>query len=366
MLRIGARHVISQMEPWFGDEEKNAVAAYLGSGGWLTEFRETAKFAEMIREYVGSSFCSVLSNGTVSLIAALLALDVKAGDEVLVPDYTMIATANAVQILGAKPVFVDVDPKMLCIDLDEAEKALTPRTRAMMLVSLNGRAPDMNRAVSFSRNARIHLVEDAAQSLGSRFCGRHLGTFGIVGSFSFSAPKIITTGQGGALVTDDEEVAQKIHLIRDFGRPKPGVDFHQIIGFNFKFTDLQAVVGIEQMKKLEWRVRRKKEIFALYRESLTNVPSVTFLPTNLDDVTPWFADIMVPDPDSLIRHLQQAGIGARRFYPAIHSQPAYNCPGSFPVSEYASAHGLWLPSSSFLTDEQIREICERIRECFLA
>lgn len=355
--------MINQMEPWIGEEERKAVDDYLCSGGWLTEYKKTTEFARIVGDYVGSKHAFILANGTVTLYTALAALGIGPGDEVIVPDYTMIATANAVVMAGAKPVFVDIDPTNLCLDLDLTEKAITSRTKAIMLVSINGRASDMHRAQEIARKHNVYLIEDAAQSLGARWGGRHLGTFGVIGSFSFSAPKIITTGQGGALVTNDDEIAEKIRRIRDFGRRQSGVDFHESIGYNFKFTDLQAVIGIEQMKKLNWRVKRKKEMFALYRELLKDVEQVTFLPTS-DEVPPWFIDILVPDPVGLRECLQQYGIGSRPFYPAIHSQPAYGLPGSYLNAEYATQHGLWLPSSSFLKDEDIAGICEHISSAY--
>lgn len=353
---------IHQMEPWFGEEEKRALIEYMDSGGWLTEYKKTREFEEMIADYVGSKYCIVLSNGTVTLFTALVALGIGPGDEVIVPDFTMIASANAVVMAGAKPVFVDIDRSNLCLDLDLAEAAITPRTRAIMLVSLNGRSPDMHWAVELADKYGFCLIEDAAQSLGSRYEGKHLGTFGRVGSFSFSTPKIITTGQGGALVTDDPALADRIRKVKNFGRRKSGVDYHEIMGFNFKFTDLQAVIGIEQMKKLNWRVQRKKEMFALYQRELAEVPQVEFIETNLQDTSPWFIDILVPDPLALREYLSQRGIGSRPFYPPIHSQPAYGWEGEHPNSEYVSKHGLWLPSSSFLSDEDIHLICAEIRE----
>ena len=356
--------MIHQMEPWIGSEERIAVDAYLSGGGWLTEFRKTSEFAAMIAQYVGSKHAFIVSNGTVSLFTALVALGIGNGDEVIVPDYTMIATANAVQLAGARPVFVDVDPATLCLDLNETERAVTSRTKAVLLVSINGRAPDMLRIRQWAQERGIALVEDAAQALGARWNGQHLGTFGVIGSFSFSAPKIITTGQGGALVTDSDELASRIRKIRDFGRRDSGVDFHECIGYNFKFTDLQAVVGLEQMKKLDYRVERKKQIFALYRKLLQDLNEITFLPTNLTEVPPWFIDVFVPDPAALQGHLDRCGIGSRRFYPPIHSQPAYGQSGHFPHSEYASAHGLWLPSSSSLHDESIERICAEVRHFY--
>jgi perosamine synthetase len=353
--------MLNQMEPWIGEEEKRAVYQYMDSGGWLTEFKRTQEFERMIAEYVGSKYCSVLSNGTVTLFTALLALGIGPGNQVIVPDFTMIASANAVILTGATPVFVDIDRETLCIDLNLAEKAITPKTKAIMLVGMDGRHPDMDQAMSLARRHGLFVVEDAAQCMGSRYKGKHLGSFGDIGSFSFSSPKVITTGQGGALVTDDGALFEKIVMIKNFGRRNSGVDYHEVLGYNFKFTDLQAVIGIEQMKKLDWRVQRKKVMFALYQSELVNTPQVEFIKTDLVDTSPWFIDILVPDAQVLTRFLKDKCIGTRPFYPAIHSQPPYRVTGDFPVSDYVSVHGLWLPSSAFLSDDEIRRVCDEIR-----
>ena len=360
---------INQMEPWIGEEEKLAVIEYLDSGGWLTEFKHTREFERMIADYVGSKYVSVVNNGTISLFIALMALGIKNGEEVIVPDYTMIASANAAILAGAKPVLVDIDRTNLCLDLDLVEKAITPKTKVIMLVTINGRYPEMEKFVKFAHDRNLFLIEDAAQSLGSRYKGKHLGTFGDVGSFSFSAPKVITTGQGGALVTDSEEIYAKILKIKDFGRAQGGVDYHETMGYNFKFTDLQAVIGIEQMKKLDWRVKRKKGMYKLYKDLLEDVEGIEFINTNLEDASPWFIDILIEsgkkERDKLASFLDEREIGTRPFYPAIHTQPPYSwVKGDFKNSEYVSTRGLWLPSASFLSDEDIRKVCAEIRNFF--
>ncbi len=352
---------INQVEPWIGEEEKKAVAEYLDGGGWLTEFEKTREFERLIADFVGSKYASVVSNGTVSLSIALMALGINGDDEVIVPDYTQIASANSVILAGAKPVLVDIDISNHCLDLDLVKKAITPRTKAIMFVSLNGRCTDMNKLVDLASKHGLHLIEDAAESLGCRYKGKHLGTFGVIGSFSFSPSKIITTGQGGALVTDDENLYKEISSIKDFGRYQSGVDSYRIMGFNFKYTDLQAVVGIAQMKKLEWRVRRKKEMFALYRHELKDVRQVEFIDTDLEEISPWFIDVLVPEPSVLKKHLGEQGIGSRPFFPPIHSQPPYGLNDEYPNTDYVSAHGLWLPSSSFLSDEDIKRVCGEIK-----
>jgi perosamine synthetase len=357
---------INQIEPWIGEEEKHALIDYLDSKGWLTEFIKTREFEQMIGSYVKSTHVSVVTNGTVSLTIAIMALGLGIGDEVLVPDFTMIASSNAVALAGAKPLLVDIDLQNLCLDLNSAEKAITSKTRALMYVALNGRSHDMNEVTAFARRHNLFLIEDAAQSLGSTCRGKHLGTFGDIGSLSFSVPKIITTGQGGALLTDSDTLHHKISLIKDFGRPRAGIDYHEIMGFNAKFTDLQAVIGIEQMKKLDWRVNRKKEIYDVYRNSLENVNDVEFINTNLRETSPWFIDILVKRKRSeLISFLNDRGIGSRPFYPAIHSQPPYSwVKGSFNNSTLVSEQGLWLPSSSFLKDSDIEFICDQITKFY--
>lgn len=351
---------VNQMEPWIDEHEVRHMTEYLTSGGWLTEFRKTAEFEEMIAGYTGATHCVVVANGTVSMSIAYWARGIGAGDEVLVPDVTMIATPNAVRLAGATPVLVDVEPATLCMDIAAAERALTPHTRGVALVSLNGRAPDLARWKAFCDGHGLFLMEDAAQSLGSRHHGTHLGRFGAVGSFSFSAPKIVTTGQGGAVITDDDELARRMRKIKDFGRVRPGVDWHDMMGQNFKFTDVQAVIGIEQMKKLAWRVDRKKVIYRRYETGLGGLAGVEMLPTS-DETAPWFVDIYVPDPGALRAHLHAAGIGSRPVYPAVHKQSIYPTDGAFPVAERFCARGLWLPSSSFLDDATIDRVCDEVR-----
>lgn len=352
---------IPQMEPWYGDEEKRAVAAYLDSGGWLMEFKKTREFEQMICDYTGAKYCSVVTNGTVSLFIALVALGIKSGDEVIVPDYTMIATPNAVVLAGATPIFVDVDDS-LCMDVAQVAAAISPRTKAVMHVSVNGRAGQLDALKKLCDGRQIPLVEDAAQSLGSRYHGKHLGTYGAIGSFSFSVPKIITTGNGGALITNDEALATKIRKIKDFGRVKGGIDIHEEFGWNFKFTDVQAVIGIEQMKKLPWRVERKKAMLRLYQKEFHGIPQVHFIPTDIDEVPPWFIEIVVEKRDALHAHLTAHDIGSRVVYPAIHTQKIYNhVHGNFPHAIHFGEHGLWLPSASQLTDEEIRYIGNTIR-----
>lgn len=357
---------INQMEPGFDKNEADHLYSYMQGGGWVTEFKKTREFEEMIREYTGAKYCWVVANGTVSLSIALLACGVGVGDEVICPDYTMVATPNSAELIGAKAVFVDINRKDLCMDFELMKAAITPKTKAVMLVTLNGRYPEnIEEFASYCDEKDIYLIEDAAQSLGSFYKGKHLGRFGVIGSFSFSAPKIITTGQGGALITDDEELNDKIKKIRDFGRDKGGSDHYLVKGWNFKFTDIQGVVGIEQMKKLPGRVERKKEMGRLYNSLLQNINGVEIVETNYDNTAPWFYDILCENREELMEFLKSKNIGTRVFYPPLHSEPAYGYNElSFPVTEEIAAKGLWLPSSINLTDEQIKYVCDSIKEFY--
>jgi perosamine synthetase len=352
------------MEPWFGSEEKEALSQYMEEGGWLTEFKRTTEFEQRIADYTGAKHCFVVNNGTISLTLMAIAAGIKAGDEVIVPNFTMIATPNSVKIFGAIPVFVDVEQDTLCMDIECARQAITPKTKALLLVTANGRYPIQGiEAFQYLCNEKnIVLLEDSAQSLGSWYPnGKHQGTIGLAGSFSFSSPKIISTGQGGAIVTNDDDMAYKLKRLKDFGRSVGGNDLHDSIGFNFKFTELQAVIGNEQMKKLPSRVERKKEILSLYKKSLANVKDLTFFDQDLSCTTPWFIDVLVERREELANYLKEKGVGSRVMYPPINKQVAYNIPGEHPVSNLVGEKGLWLPSASQLTDVNIEYIVNKIQ-----
>lgn len=352
-----------QMRPWFGQEEKDAVCSYMDEDGFITEFKRTEQFENEIAKYVGAKHCIVVNNGTVSLTLAAIACGIGVDDEVIVPNYTMIATPNSVKMIGAKPVFVDVERETLCLDFNKMKSVITKKTKAIMLVTANGRYPktDIAQFVDFADKNGLVLIEDAAQSLGSFYPnGIHMGLVGKVGSFSFSAPKIISTGQGGALVTNDDEIAYKIRRLKDFGRSGGGNDIHNSIGYNFKFTELQACIGIEQMKKLSWRVNRKKEIYQHYKKNLSGCNQITFFDQDLSCTTPWFIDVLVSDREELSAYLKSKGVGTRIMYPPINKQECYQVVEEHPVSNLVGSDGLWLPSAGQLTDLEIEHITDSI------
>ena len=255
------------------------------------------------------------------------------------------------------------------MDIALARRAITPRTKAIMLVSANGRAPRAGIAAfeALSLQTGIPLIEDAAQSLGSFYAdGRHVGRAGAIGSFSFSAPKIISTGQGGALVTDDDALAAKLRRLKDFGRATGGTDVHDSIGYNFKFTELQACVGLAQMGQLADRLVRKKAIWQRYAAGLAGIDGIALFAHDLALCAPWFIDCRASRRDALAAHLKAQGIGTRTMYPPIHQQAAYALPGHHPVAEAIGRDGLWLPSMVQLTDAQIDRICHAIAAFYAA
>lgn len=354
---------IPQMEPLVTAADAEAVHGYVRSGGWLTEFRETRNFEATLSEYTGARFCVAAPSGTLALFLALKSCGVGRDDEVIVPDLTMAASATAVILAGATVVFADIEPHTLCLDLERAESLISERTKAVMFVSLNGRSPaDLAGFIARCDARGVKVIEDAAQSLGSFRDGRHLGTLGACGCLSFSSQKLVTTGQGGAVLTDDEQMYRRMGLLRDFGRLEGGSDHYLSVGWNLKFTDLQAVVGVQQMRRLAALVQRKRAIFAQYQERLSGIAGVEIPSTDLAAVTPWFVDILVDRgrKPQLMQHLHAKGIGSRAVYPPLHAEPAFATPGAFPVADDISARGLWLPSSLRLEEADIDRVAEAI------
>lgn len=354
-----SKDTILQTRPSFDINEANAVYDYMKGDNFFTEFKHTQELENILANYVGSKYCVIVNNGTVSLMLALMALGIQQGDEVIVPNYTMIASINAIKILGAIPVISDVDADTFTLSADEIIKHVSEKTKAVMHVSLNNRTKNLEEIVSLCKSKNIFLVEDAAQSLGCFLKGKHLGTYGEIGSFSLSTPKIISTGQGGFLVTDSEDLYKKMSMIKNFGRKESGIDDFETFGLNFKFTDIQAIIGIEQMKKLDWRVGRMREIFDLYFANLKGVLKI-LEPQNQEWI-PWFIEIFTEERDELIQFLKHHNIQTRKTYPEINKTNMYYTDGNFVNSSYISNHGLFLPSHTLLTNEEIVFICNMIK-----
>jgi len=355
--------MIQQTEPTIGKAEQAAVAEYLASGGWLTEFKKTRELETRIESFLGVQHCILVPSGTTALYLSCLALKSNKRTKVVVPDMTMIATANAVVQAGFEVEFCDVNKDNLCLDMFQLNKLGAQKfdeIAGIVYVDFNGRAADLDQIQKMCREYGWFFIEDACQAFGSSYNGTALGTFGDIGCFSLSPHKIITTGQGGFIVTNNDFHAKKIRELKDFGRRKSGVDDHIALGFNYKFTDLQAVVGLAQIDTINWRINRKKEIYDAYYSQLAQ-----FMIQRTKEHTPWFVDIYVDAPtstrrDGIIADLTNSNIGCRPMYPPLHTQAPYNSWVSAPESERLARTGLWLPSHLNLSADDIDEVCKCI------
>jgi len=357
----GVANYLYQMEPAFDEDDVLEVAECVRST-WVIEAHRTAAFEQAVAEYVGACYAVAVPSCTVALALSLMALGIGSGDEVVVPDLTFVATANAVNLAGAIPVLADVCPDTQGLDPAALERAITPRTRAVIPVWFNGRDPGIEAIIAVARVNRLAVVEDAACALGSRRHGQHAGTFGDTGCFSFNTTKIITTGTGGMIVTNDPAIHERVERLKNHGRLDRR-DYHPTIGFNFGFTDVLAALGLAQMRKLPDRVIWKQKMFILYQERLAKVPGVSFPHTSDEDCL-WYADIYVDGPSRLKALLEGRGIQTRSYFPPLHTQPCYQMEGDFDNAMTISGRGLWLPFASYLKEQAVDRICSEIKAYF--
>lgn len=360
---------VPQFSPWIGQEEYKAIADCFEKN-WITEGSKTKEFGEKLLQLTGAQFGVFAPNGTLAIYLGLRAMGIGPGDEVLVPDFTFIASATSIEMTGARPVFVDVNRDNFQIDLSGADKLVTEKTKAIMPVHIYGTVADMSAVMAFAKKHNILVIEDAAQAIGVYRDGKHAGTFGTVGIFSFFADKTITTGEGGFVVTDDEKIYDQLLYLRNQGRKERGSFIHPEIGYNFRMTDLQNAVGLVQLKKLEEIKKRKNHILNLYRELLANTPSITFFkPDEGSDWVPFRVGILVDRAQELMDFLKKYEIEPRTFFYPLHRQPALarfgqNNDANFPNAIFGYEHGICLPTFPSLTDEQIIYICDTIKKFF--
>jgi perosamine synthetase len=350
--------------PVLGQREEKYVLDAVRSG-WISSLGQyVTRFEAQFAAFCGVKHGVSVSNGTVALHLALHALGIGPGDEVIVPSLTFVASANAVRYTGATPVFADVDPCTWCIDPGAVAHQITARTKAIMPVHLYGHPAAMPELMAIAQ--ANNLLEDAAEAHGATVDGRVVGSIGEVGSFSFYANKVITTGEGGMLTTNDDALAARCRMLRDHAMPPDKRYWHAEIGFNYRMTNLQAAVGVAQMERIDEFIRRKREIAALYAKGLTGVPGVT-LATELPGYTNvyWMYSILIDQPyaltrDELIPALRQRGIDSRPFFHPLDTLPPYRAADPCPVALHLSHRGLNLPSSPSLTDGQVEKICREI------
>ena len=349
-------------------KEEASVRAVIESN-FLNDGDVTTEFENRIAARVGAKFGVATTSGTTAIYLALMALGIGHGDEVIVPDITFIATANAVTMTGAKPVLVDVDAVTLSMCPQAFENAITTRTRAVVPVHVSGRGGSFLKIIEVARRCGVPIVEDAAEALGSRFNGRFLGTYGRSGCFSFSPNKTITTGQGGMIVTDDEKLVARLRELKDQGRPVRGTggdDLHPTLGFNFKFTNLQAAVGLGQMTDLERRLENQKRIYEIYREELSDCSQIHFFDCDLKGgEVPQWTDVLAERRNELDVFLKERNTHCRRFWHPLHTQNPYRQPDErFPNSTKLAKAALWLPSAFQMTDMDVRYVGSLIMEFY--
>lgn len=360
------RKIIPQIEPWLGKEEIKEVTESI-KAQWISGGPKVKEFQEKIAKLCGVKHAIAVCNGTQALYLGLRILGIDRGDEVIVPDFTFIASANAVVWAGGKPIFIDVEKKTFNIDPIKIEKVITQKTKAIMPVHAYGQAADMKAVMKVAKKHNLLVIEDAAQGIGVTFNKKPVGGFGEIGCLSFYADKIITTGEGGMVLTNDDTLAKKCIILLNQGRTDRGQYIHGYMGYNFRMTDLQAGIGLGQLKKLSIILKRKKKIEKLYRQYLANVPEVKF--SYIDPMgfnVPFRIIILVGNPQALLESLDKDGIKTNRSFYPLHLQPCYKkkVKGDFPNSIFAYERILCLPSAVTLTDEEIYYVCKKIKSFF--
>ncbi|HEY5515907.1 MAG TPA: DegT/DnrJ/EryC1/StrS family aminotransferase [Pengzhenrongella sp.] len=330
-------------------------------GHFISDFE--ASFAAA----VGTRHAVATNNGTTALHLALTAIGVGPGDEVIVPALTYIATANAVRYCGATPVFADVEPDTMNLDPADLERRITPRTKAVIPVHLYGHPADMTAISEIARAHELIMVEDAAEAHGSRVNGRSVGSLGHLGVFSFFGNKIITTGEGGAVTTDDDDLAARLRLLRGQGMDPQRRYWFTDVGFNYRMTNIAAAIGLAQLERFETMLERRREIAALYTRLLGPATGIT-LPVERPGTqrVDWLYTVLIggfttEQRNTLIDLLREDGIETRPVFYPLHLMPPYEGSGGpFPVSERLGAEGISLPTHVLLTDDDVTTVCEAL------
>ena len=370
ILQENDKPVIPICEPNLGIAEKNLVNEALNSGWISSTGRFVDQFESIFADYVGAQHAIAVSNGTLGLVLALKLMGVGEGDEVIVPDLTFGATANAVIQSGAKPVFVDTERYSYTICLDQIKLAITAKTKAILPVHLYGYPADMRELCKFAKLHNLKVIEDAAEAIGSRINGKHVGTFGDVGVFSFFANKTITTGEGGMIVFNDPTLLDAAKMMRSHGFSSKKRYWHETWGSNFRLTNLQAALGVAQMSRLQDFVDAKVSINRFYQEHLvSNANQAITFPGNREGFfdSYWLSVIQFDESIDVMKmgnFLQVNGVETRRVFYPLHAQPAFSSytdvKSAFPNSIRAHENGLCLPSSTNLKVDDLEKICTLI------
>jgi perosamine synthetase len=357
------------------DERARAHVAEAMSSGWVSS--EGPFIAEFERRWAG--YCGVehgisVCNGTAALQLAMEALQLPAGSEVILPSFTIISCVLAVLRAGCSPVLVDCEPDTWCLDVAEVADKITPRTRAIMPVHIYGHMADMVGLMELAGAHGLAVVEDAAEAHGAECHDRRAGGIGRLGCFSFYANKIVTTGEGGMVVTDDSKLAERTRSLRNLCFQRDRRFWHGGLGHNFRMTNVQAAIGLAQVEQIETHVARKRRMAAMYNERLGDVACLALPVERLGFKNVyWMYGIVlhenIPfDASELAARLGTLGIDTRPFFVGMHEQPALRERGLFageryPTTERLSRRGLYLPSGLTLNEGQIETVCTAVREC---
>lgn len=348
--------MIPAAKPLIGAEERAAVDAVLRSG-MIAQGPEVAAFEQEFSELVGGRYCVAVNSGTSALHLGMLAAGIKAGDEVIVPSFSFAATANAVGLVGAQPVFADIERGSFCVDPAAVEAALTPRTTAIMPVHLYGHPAAMRELMAIADAHGLAIIEDAAQAHAAALDGTPVGAFGIVAAFSFYPTKNMTTGEGGMIVTPDAEVARMARLLRNQGMERRYEN--EVIGFNTRMTDIHATIGRVQLRKLAgWTALRQSNAAYLdsHLEGVT-VPPVAAGATHVYHQYTVRAD----ERDALVDELTAAGVGSGVYYPTpIHRLPSFGLTLDLPETEKAAREVLSLPVHPALSEQDLEDIAAAV------
>ena len=359
---------INQIQPWI-DEEESKQLLRVTKSTFVTEHKLTKEFEEAIKQLTGSKHAIAMSNGTVALFCCLKSLGIGPGDEVIVPDMTFIATANSVILAGATPVFCDIELDALSLSAEKVKQCITKNTKAIMPVHLYGGVAKIKQLQEVCKEHKLFLIEDAAQGVGVRYNGQHVGTFGDLGVLSFYGNKTITCGEGGVVLTNDDELAASCYRLKNHGRDTKGTFVHTHIGFNFAFTEMQAAIGIAQLNKLNKIILRKKEICEKYVSELSGIEN--FRPLIFKDkISPvyWFTSFFTDKKHQLMKFLDEKNIQTRQFFYPLHKQPCYEFMNldtrDFTASNKSFEEGISLPSSYNLTEQQQNYVISCIKEYY--
>lgn len=354
--------------PIFNGNEKKYVTDCLETG-WISSVGKYIKqFEDGFADFVHSKHAIATCNGTVALHLALLAYDVKPGDEIIVPTLTYVATANAVRYCGATPVLVDSEPNTWNIDPEKIEEKLTPKTRGIIVVHLYGHPVDMDAILRLARKHDLFIIEDAAEAHGARYKDRSIGSIGDIATFSFFGNKIMTTGEGGMVVTNNDAIATKLRQLKGQGMDPERRYWFPVVGYNYRMTNIQAAIGLAQLENASWHLEKRRDIAALYFDHLQGLRGLLELPTEMDWAHHafWSYTVLIGEKagmprDALMQLLQEDGIETRPVFYPMHVMPPYYEPdGHYPVADEVATRGISLPTHALLEGDDIQFVASRL------